>query len=89
MFEGRFFDNVANSFLAIGYNISYSMIDSSKYGVPQKRERIIIFGTRIDRPFKFPKPNKLPFGKIKSYANVGEAINDLMKKFKNFQTTWH
>lgn len=39
MFEGRFFDKVVNAFLEIGYNISYSLIDSSKYGVPQKRER--------------------------------------------------
>jgi DNA (cytosine-5)-methyltransferase 1 len=84
MFEGRFFDKVINSFLEIGYNLSYSMIDSSKYGVPQKRERIIIFGTKIDRPFKFPKPDKLPLGKINSYANVGEAINDLIKKDEKF-----
>lgn len=84
MFEGRFFNKVVNAFLEIGYNISYSMIDSSKYGVPQKRERIIIFGTKIDRPFKFPKPDKKPFGKISSYANVGEAINDLIKKDEKF-----
>lgn len=78
MFEGRFFDKVVNAFLEIGYNISYSLIDSSKYGVPQKRERIIIFGTKINRPFRFPKPNLKSFGKINSYLNVGEAINDLM-----------
>lgn len=79
MFEGRFFDKVINAFLEIGYNISYSLIDSSKYGVPQKRERIIIFGTKINRPFKFPKPNNKDFGKIKAYKNVGDAINDLIK----------
>lgn len=78
MFEGRFFDKVVNAFLEIGYNISYSLIDSSKYGVPQKRERIIIFGTKINRPFKFPKPNNKDFGKIKAYKNVGDAINDLI-----------
>ena len=84
MFEGRFFDKFVNAFLEIGYNISYSMLDSSKYGVPQKRERIIIFGTKIDRLFKFPKPDKKSFGKINSYANVGEAINDLINKDDKF-----
>jgi DNA (cytosine-5)-methyltransferase 1 len=79
MFEGRFFDKVVNAFLEIDYNISYSLIDSSKYGVPQKRERIIIFGTKINRPFKFPKPNNKDFGRIKAYKNVGDAINDLIK----------
>lgn len=86
MFEGRFFDKVVNAFLEIGYNISYSLIDSSKYGVPQKRERIIIFGTKINRPFKFPKPSSKSFGKIKAFSNVGDAINDLMNlenKFPN------
>ncbi|MBU1627280.1 DNA cytosine methyltransferase, partial [bacterium] len=78
MHEGRFFRKLINSFLEIGYDISYSLIDSSKYGVPQKRERIIVFGTKINRKFKFPKPDNKPFGKIISYSNVGEAINDLM-----------
>lgn len=82
MFEGRFFDKVVNSFLEIGYNIFYSLIDSSDYGVPQKRERMFIFGTKLTHSFKFPKPDKKPFGKIYSYSNVGEAINDLMAKDK-------
>jgi DNA (cytosine-5)-methyltransferase 1 len=80
MFEGKFFDNVVNSFLEIGYSLYYSLIDSSKYGVPQKRERIIIFGTTLKRPFKFPRPDFKSFGKINSFSNVGEAINDLMYK---------
>jgi DNA (cytosine-5)-methyltransferase 1 len=80
MFEGRFFDKVINSFLEIGYSLYYSIIDSSKYGVPQKRERIIIFGTKINRPFKFPKPDNKSIGKINSFSNVGDAINDLIDK---------
>lgn len=84
MFEGRFFDKVVNSFLKIGYNIFYSLIDSSNYGVPQKRERIIIFGTKINRPFYFPLHNSNSFGNIKSFKNVGEAINDLVEKDTSF-----
>lgn len=79
MFEGRFFDKIVNSFLEIGYDIFYRMIDSSDYGVPQKRERMIIVGSKIGRPFKFPQPNANPFGKITSYKNVGESINDLVR----------
>ncbi len=78
MFEGRFFEKVINSFLKIGYNLSYSLIDTSKYGVPQKRERIIIFGTSINRQFKFPKPDNKGIGILKSYLNVGQAIDDLV-----------
>lgn len=80
MFEGRFFKKVVHSFLSIGYNIHFSLVDSSNYGVPQKRERVIIVGTKIDREFKFPSFNNESFGHIKSYKNVGDAINDLMDK---------
>lgn len=84
MFEGRFFEKVVNSFLNIGYNIYYSLIDSSDYGVPQKRERIIIFGTKINRPFLFPQPDNKSFKNLKSYVNVGDAINDLIDKDDSF-----
>lgn len=80
MFEGRFFKKVVSSFLSIGYNVHFSLIDSSNYGVPQKRERVIIVGSRIDKPFKFPAYSNESYGKIHSYANVGSAINDLMDK---------
>ena len=80
MFEGRLFDKIVNSFLEIGYDIFYHTTDSSDYGVPQKRERIIIVGSKTGRPFRFPKPGANSFGKITSYKNVGKAINDLIKK---------
>ena len=80
MFEGRFFKKVVQSFLSIGYNIHFSLINSANYGVPQKRERVIIVGTRIDKPYKFPSYNLDCFGSLKAFKNVGEAINDLMNK---------
>lgn len=84
MFEGRYFRLVIKSFLNIGYNLHYSLIDSSNYGVPQKRERIIILGTRLNKPFLFPQYNFDSYGGIKAYKNVGEAINDLMDKDEKF-----
>lgn len=45
------------------YNIGYKCLDSSKYGVPQKRERVFIIGVSktITHPFVFPEesPNKI------------------------------
>jgi DNA (cytosine-5)-methyltransferase 1 len=80
MFEGRFFDKVVNSFLEIGYNVYFSKLDASDYGVPQKRHRIIVFGTIIDREFQFPKHDSESFGALNAYSNVGDAINDLVGK---------
>jgi len=84
MFEGRYFQRVIKSFLSIGYNLHYSLLDSSNYGVPQKRERVIIFGTLLDREFLFPLHTSGSYGNIRSFANVGEAINDLIDKGDEF-----
>ena len=80
MFEGRYFKRVIHAFLSIGYNLHYAILDTSTYGVPQKRERVIIFGTLLQKPFLFPAPCNNAYGTLKAYANVGEAINDLMDK---------
>lgn len=80
MFEGRYFKNVVEAFLSIGYNIHYALVDTSNYGVPQKRERIIIFGTTMKEQFLFPAYSNGSYGEIPAYCNVGEAINDLVNK---------
>lgn len=80
MFEGRYFEQVINAFMSIGYNLHYSILDSSNYGVPQKRERVFIVGTRLEKQFLFPEHSSTPYGNIKSFKNVGEAINDLIDK---------
>ncbi len=42
------------------YNISYSVLNSNDYSVPQNRERLIIVGVikTISKKFNFPKPHK-------------------------------
>lgn len=39
------------------YNISYKCLDASKYGVPQKRERVFIVGVlkSLEKNFEFPE----------------------------------
>ena len=80
MFEGRFFDKVVSAFAEIGYDLYFSMLNTANYGVPQKRERIIIVGTRKTTEFKFPPHSSNAVGRIHAFANVGEAIGDLVDR---------
>lgn len=80
MFEGRYFQKVVTSFLTIGYNLHFSLVNSSDYGVPQKRERAIIVGSKSDRPFLFPLSSTQSHGELISYTTVGDAIMDLVDK---------
>ena len=71
--KGYYFDLACNEFASLGYNISHALLNSSDYGVPQKRERIFIVGTRKDIPYTFDFPiathgeglkNKVPLKKV-------------------------
>jgi DNA (cytosine-5)-methyltransferase 1 len=84
MYNGVFYNKTVNGFASCGYNIYSKIIKASDFGVPQTRERIFIFGTQSKFNFAFPTPDKYKIGKLKSYKNVGAAINDLIYKDKTF-----
>ncbi|MEA3554236.1 MAG: DNA cytosine methyltransferase [Campylobacterota bacterium] len=85
MFDGKYLVDVANSFASLGYDIYFDILDSSDYGVPQKRERVIIVGTRLDEPYLYPKKEHISVGSLKCKKNVDEAIMDLseVEEFQN------
>ena len=84
MFKGRYLEMVANSFSKIGFDIYFKILNSKDYGVPQKRERVIIIGTKINNLFSYPKNNYKSIGKLKAKLNVEESIQDLIDKNSSF-----
>lgn len=58
--NGKTLQTMIDVFTEIGYNVRYEILKAINYDVAQKRERVIIIGTRKDLSeeidFKFPKP---------------------------------
>lgn len=51
------FPLIIQEFESSGYDVTYSILNSAEYGVPQKRERVIIVGFRRDLKIKFTFPD--------------------------------
>ena len=58
--KGRTFETMVKTLKDLGYNVKFKVLKSQFYDVPQKRERVIVIGTRSDLPdtFEFPEPNR-------------------------------
>jgi DNA (cytosine-5)-methyltransferase 1 len=61
------------------YFVKYKLLNASHYGVPQKRERIFIFGSKKNDEFEFPT-------KLDNIPTVGDAIGDLTNNLNNIIT---
>ncbi|MFZ3373912.1 MAG: DNA (cytosine-5-)-methyltransferase [Desulfitobacteriaceae bacterium] len=56
--DGRTLETILSVFSELGYNIQYRLLKAVNYGVPQKRERVIIIGTLSGVDFEYPEPNE-------------------------------
>lgn len=88
------FPLIIKEFENSGYDVKYQVLNAANYGVPQKRERVIIVGFRKDFSidFQFPKlkienPNDFePLKKVlennvdEKYFFSQRAVNGMMKR---------
>ena len=69
------FPLIIKEFEDSGYDVSYTVLKAVEYGVPQKRERVIIVGFRKDLNIKFDFPNA-PITDEKEFVPLKVAIDD-------------
>ncbi|WP_311877563.1 DNA cytosine methyltransferase [Microbacterium forte] len=81
MAKGEVLRRILDDFRELGYDVQYQLVNAADYGVPQRRERVIIVGTRADEgiTFNFPDATHSPQGgNGKSrWITSGEALSEI------------
>lgn len=68
------FPLIIEEFEKSGYTVTHSLLNAANYGVPQKRERVIIVGFRNDLGIKFEFPN-MPITVENEYVPLEKVID--------------
>jgi len=73
--NGKTFKTMLNIFENLGYKLSWQVLNALDYGVPQKRNRLVVVGVRNDLHFKkflFPK-------KVDKFLTLKDALKNVPK----------
>lgn len=79
--HGNTFRVILDNLKSIGYSVFYEVMDAQNFGLPQRRERIVIVGFHPDlniKDFSFPKgepKNKKPINAILEHVPMGYSIS--------------
>lgn len=71
------FPLIIEEFEKSGYVVKYELLNSVNYGVPQKRERVIIVGFRKDLNIDFTFPD-IPISDEKEYVPLNDVIDTIV-----------
>lgn len=73
--KGEIIRKIIREFSKVGYTVSYELVKAVEFGIPQKRERVIIVGVRNDLnvKYEFPKPTLEP----SAYTPLSRVIDAL------------
>lgn len=81
MESGSVLKLVLNEFNKLGYRISYALLNAANYGVPEKRERVVMIGHLGDRvPIPAPSHSESGAFGTKKWISLRDSIGDLQGK---------
>lgn len=80
--KGNIIKKISSAFAAAGYDVQYKLLNAANYGVPQKRQRLIIVGIRNDLNIKYEYPvEKLTEDKWEPISKVISSLTDVPQKY--------
>lgn len=79
--KGEAFPLILSEFEKSGYDVTYKLMNAATYGVPQKRERVIIVGFRKDLKIKFSFPDELITTEENYIALENVLENEVQEKY--------
>lgn len=84
--KGKVLDAVLNAFSTSGYRTSWRVLNAAFYGLPQRRERFVLVGSRDGHEFEWPEPThyfdgaKSMAGRHGQHHEVGPLFRRKMRK---------
>ena len=76
--KGRTINQILETFSSLGYECDWKILNASNFGVPQKRERLILVGIEKGGKFIFP-----PFTHASATKTIGHRNHTRMHQLKN------
>lgn len=73
--SGKTIEIIQQTFNEIGYDTNWRILNAANFGVPQKRERLILIGTHMGNEIIFPKITHNFNGRTIGYNNKLKLLN--------------
>ncbi|PDW01704.1 DNA (cytosine-5-)-methyltransferase [Candidatus Viridilinea mediisalina] len=74
---GKTLNAILQLFEQTGYTVSWKILNAAFYGLPQRRERLIIIGNRHAKSFQWPKPTHYFNGRSMAGNICGQKVSNL------------
>ena len=78
----RTFQVILSKLEELDYHVHWKILNALDYGLPQKRERVIIIGFKENYPFEFPEP-------LKKKTSLKDILEDHSKVDKRYFASEH
>lgn len=93
--KGEVFKMIIHDFENAGYKVKFKVLNAADFGVPQRRERVIVLGVRNDVDFDIIHPNpshsenKNNVSNLKNWITVGTALENIPEPETNHDLLNH